>query len=219
MKELRTVIAKNIQALRTESGLTQLELAEYLNYTDKAVSKWERAEAIPDVTVLKQIADRFGVSVDYLLEEEHAVSVSDSRQRKIVSKNRFIISLVSVIGVFALATVLFSLLLILEIEGAWTAFVYAMPVSSIVALVLSGVWGRRVFNLAIISVLIWSLIFTVYITLLVYFEMNWWALFLVGIPAQIILLMLSGMNAVINRKEKVGNGTDTSDAAYAEKAD
>ena len=68
MKDLRSIIAKNIQTLRIENKLTQLELAGILNYSDKAISKWERAEAIPDVTVLKRIADYFGVSVDFLLD-------------------------------------------------------------------------------------------------------------------------------------------------------
>ena len=67
MTDLRAVIAKNICDLRTEAGMTQAKLAEVLNYSDKAVSKWERAEAIPDVTVIKAIADYFGVSLDYLL--------------------------------------------------------------------------------------------------------------------------------------------------------
>ena len=69
--ELKLVIAKNIAALRTARGMTQIELAEKLNYSDKAVSKWERGESIPDVLVLKQIADMHGVTVDYLLTDVH----------------------------------------------------------------------------------------------------------------------------------------------------
>ena len=61
MEELREIIAKNISDLRKKSGLTQIELAEKLNYSDKAVSKWERGDSVPDVGVLKQIADLFGV--------------------------------------------------------------------------------------------------------------------------------------------------------------
>ena len=68
MVDLKPIIAKNITALRQSHKMTQIELAEKLNYSDKAVSKWERGESIPDVTVLKTIADLFGVSLDYLLE-------------------------------------------------------------------------------------------------------------------------------------------------------
>ncbi len=222
MKEIRTVIARNIQSLRTENRLTQLELAEVLNYSDKAISKWERAEAIPDVTVLKQLADYFGVSVDFLLEEEHSANLSERRLKRLVARNHFIITLVSIIGVFALATVIFSLLIMTDsVFAPWLLFIYAVSVSSIVALVLNCIWGKRSYTLAIISVLLWSLIFSAYITLLTSFGLNWWALFLVGIPSQAILLVLSGMRAVINRKEK--RNQDVTDAANAttsaEKAD
>ena len=69
MQDLKQLIGKNITKLRTSSKLTQAEFAEQLNYTDKAVSKWERGESLPDIVILKQIADMFGVKVDYLLSE------------------------------------------------------------------------------------------------------------------------------------------------------
>ena len=74
MSQLREILAKNLYELRVASGLTQLGFAEKLNYSDKAVSKWERAESAPDVFMLKRIADFFGVSVDYRLTEEHSAS-------------------------------------------------------------------------------------------------------------------------------------------------
>ena len=71
MEDLKPIIAKNITVLRQNAKMTQFDLAEKLNYSDKAISKWERAEAIPDVSVLKSIADLFGVTVDYLLQDGH----------------------------------------------------------------------------------------------------------------------------------------------------
>ena len=75
MQELKNIIAKNIQECRNACGLTQLELAEKLNYSDKAVSKWERGESLPDISVLKKMSEIFGVSLDYLTEEVHHSSV------------------------------------------------------------------------------------------------------------------------------------------------
>ena len=71
MDELKNIIAENLQSLRRDAGMTQAALAEKLNYTDKAVSKWERGESVPDVAVLRDIADLFGVTVDYLLRSDH----------------------------------------------------------------------------------------------------------------------------------------------------
>lgn len=70
MDELKSIVAENLKALRTSAGLTQGELANRLNYSDKAVSKWERGESLPDVQVLKQLADMYGVGVDYLLSSD-----------------------------------------------------------------------------------------------------------------------------------------------------
>ena len=65
--ELKLISASNIINLRTSAGMTQAELGAKLNYSDKTISKWERGEAIPDAYVLKQMAQLFNVSVDYLL--------------------------------------------------------------------------------------------------------------------------------------------------------
>ena len=67
MENIKQIVAKNIADLRRASGLTQMEFAEKLNYSDKAVSKWERGDSLPDVAVLKQIADLFQVTLDYLV--------------------------------------------------------------------------------------------------------------------------------------------------------
>ena len=70
MDDLYAIFARNVAELRAERKMTQAQLAALLNYSDKAISKWERGEALPDVTVVKQIADTFGVTVDYLLKSD-----------------------------------------------------------------------------------------------------------------------------------------------------
>ena len=57
-----------IAALRKERGMTQLELAEQMGVTDKAVSKWERDLSFPDVSSLPRLAEIFGISVDELMK-------------------------------------------------------------------------------------------------------------------------------------------------------
>ena len=64
MEDIKQVIADNIIELRKEQHLTQAELADKMGYTDKAISKWERAESIPDIGTLKEFADLCGVSLD-----------------------------------------------------------------------------------------------------------------------------------------------------------
>ena len=82
MEELKDVIAANLAAYRKQSGFTQQEIADKINYSDKAVSKWERGDGIPDVTVLKTLADVYGITVnDFLV-------VHIEKQPKLPAKNR-----------------------------------------------------------------------------------------------------------------------------------
>ena len=67
MTELKKIVAHNIATLRTRAHLTQFELGEKLNYSDKAVSKWERGESYPDITFLPALANIFETSIDLLI--------------------------------------------------------------------------------------------------------------------------------------------------------
>ncbi|MBQ2866568.1 MAG: helix-turn-helix transcriptional regulator [Clostridia bacterium] len=189
--ELKVVIAKNIAALRSANGMTQIDLAEKLNYSDKAVSKWERAESIPDIFVLKQIADLFSVSVDYLLQEDHT-NVPSSTVKEVIRKhNRGFITAISIILVWLLATFIFMIVDALGIENSmWFIFVYAVPSTFVVWLVFNSIWFNRRRNFMIISLLMWSVLAAAYLTLLP-FEVNMWLLFIVGIPAQVIIILWS----------------------------
>ena len=189
MQDLKPIIAKNIAELRKAASMTQIELATRLNYSDKAVSKWERGESIPDVGVLKEIADLFEVKVDYLLLEDH----SDSAPEELTPRKRrdhMIISLLSVSLVWLIATFLFVLLRITnpDTNGIWLTFIYAIPVTMIVALVFNSMWGKPRRNYLLITILVWSLLASVYLS---YSAGLMWMVFLLGIPAQIIIMLWS----------------------------
>ena len=63
-----------LTALRKANGLTQKNLADRLCVSDKAVSRWERDETFPDLSLLPVIADTFDVTVDELLRGEKAIT-------------------------------------------------------------------------------------------------------------------------------------------------
>lgn len=197
MRELRDTIAKNICDLRTEAKMTQLALADVLNYSDKAVSKWERGESVPDIFMLKRIADYFGVSVDYLLEADHSESIQNKiAQRKMSARNRFVISFLATALVWFVATFVFVSMLIFSPDLSvrpWLMFIYAIPTSATVALVFNSIWGRRRLNYFIISVLLWSFLLCVFMTLIIVFDINIWPVFLLGIPGQAIIVIWSGL--------------------------
>lgn len=194
MKELNDIIAANISELRKSSGMTQYELAQMLNYSDKAVSKWERGESIPDVSVLKTIADSFGVTVDYLLTREHKAYQEEKKEtRKRKKGNRIIITLISVVVVWLLAVFLYINFdsFLSEVKGTWLVFVYAVPISCIVTLVFNFIWGKRLLNFILLSLILWTLITSIYLTILVAAGSNMWLLFVLGAPGQLIIFLWS----------------------------
>ena len=146
MEDLKDIIAKNLTELRTQAGLTQLQLAEMLNYSDKAVSKWERGEAIPDIRVLVRLSDIYGVSLDSLVKGGGAAVQTKPRRR--ISSNHAFISALSVGLVWFIATCLFVVFF-----------------TGIVLTVFSAKWGNRVTNALASSLILWAcvLIFHIYV--------------------------------------------------------
>lgn len=194
MQELKLVIAKNIQRLRQEKGMTQLELAEKLNYSDKSVSKWERGESLPDIVVLKSIADLFEVTLDYLVEEEHTGrTVVKAEMKENISKRNYYIITGTSIFIVAIIAALIYVILAMIFPGTsypWLCYVYAVPAGLIVWLVFNSIWFNPRKNFTIVSLLVWSLLAALYLT----FSMmgfHIWPIFLIGIPAQIIIWMWS----------------------------
>ncbi len=195
MEELKMIIAGNIGKLRREAGITQLELAERLNYSDKAVSKWERGESIPDVITLKQVADLFSVSVDYLLRADHPSEVEAKREyTKRQRRNHTIIAALSAMMVWLIATfIFFSVDLAVVGKPVWLVFLYSVPITLVVLLVFNSIWGNRRRNFLLISALVWTFLLCVYLSALVLFSANIWLVFTVGVPAQIIIVLWAGL--------------------------
>lgn len=191
--------------LRKDYGMTQIELAEKLNYSDKAISKWERGESLPDVTVLKAIADIFGVTVDYLLQDGHENEEKDPDRQKRdevvkseIARNHRMITAISIISTFIVAAVIF---IILNIFASGTAhylvLVYSPLAASIVWLVFNSIWHNRRFNYFIISVMMWSVLFAIHMTTLC-FGANVWHFYVIGLPGQIVIALCS----LIGKKPK-----------------
>ena len=196
MENLKNILAKNLVKLRKASNMTQSELDEKLSYSDKAVSKWERGESLPDIEILYEISKLYNVTIDELLSEE----VKFNHTKKLKTKMRFIISLISSLLVWLIATIVFVFLVWLnpDKERQWLVFIYAIPVSSIVVLVFNSIWGNKMLNCLIVSVLMWTIILSIFLTV-PKFD-NSYLIFFIAIPVQIIILCWFGL-LVLKEKE------------------
>lgn len=189
MNDLKQIVAFNISKLRKQKKLTQLEFAKALNYSDKAISKWERAESIPDVIILKQIADLFGVTVDYIISEhsenEKILVIEKEKKSKI---NKISLTLLSTCPIWIIATIVFTFVLIFTDKFLWQAFIVGIPLSILIFLIFNSIWGNKRNNYFIISCFVWSVLLCFYLCLL---KFNVWQLFILGIPAQIAIILWS----------------------------
>ena len=191
MNNIKSIIAQNITDLRRAKGMTQLELAEQLNYSDKAVSKWERAESMPDVSVLVEIADLFEVPLDYLVRAEHPQKeIQPSEEALSATYRKGYISGISILLVWLIAVLVYILISFFakDAHSQWLSFVYAIPVSAIVWLVFNSIWFNPRLNYFIVSLLMWSVFLSIQLTLL---SLNIKAglIYLLGIPGQIIIIL------------------------------
>ncbi len=181
MDDIKQIIADNITFYRKEKNMTQVELAEKLNYSDKAVSKWERAESYPDIVTLIAIAQLFGVTVDQLVSS-----------RKKVKKAKPLIALLSGGLVWLIATAVYVIMnMIAPIPYSWLAFVYAVPVCAIVMLVLFAIWGKKLLVLVAESIIIWTVATCIFLTIYVTAPalQNSFFIFFLPIPLQILAVL------------------------------
>ena len=177
---LRKTVAKNIAAYRKAHHDTQLDLATKLNYSEKSVSKWERGESLPDVYILSQIADLYGVSVSALIGE-----IQPPKESK--PHYHMFILLLSLALTMAVATLLFSMFMICKVPyPAWMFFVYALPVCSIICIVFTSLWWGILWQGVSVSALIWTLGLSLYLS----FELeNVSLIFLVCAALQVLTVL------------------------------
>ena len=185
MDDLKVITASNIINLRTAKGMTQAELGELLNYSDKSVSKWERAEAVPDAYVLKKMSGIFGVSVDYLLSSHDSWERPESFKKEERNFHSNVITILVIFGIWTLAFLIYIIGWLLEANW-WLLFVYAVPVSLITFLVLNSVWEQGKNNRHIIYALVASIFITVYLTFRSY---NPWQILLLLVPAEFLVFL------------------------------
>ena len=214
-EKLKSQLGANIVAYRKHSGLTQAKLAEQLNYSDKAVSKWERGESVPDVLTLVQLAELFGTTVDELIRDpneipehtggriEHAMEAAVEKTLKRKANKRVILGLSSLL-VWFVALLVFVVVSSFDIPRSWIAFLYAIPVDAVVQLTMRSAWKDFRLNKTLISILVWGGLLSIYVSLKLFVHVDIWKLFLLGIPGQLAVLLWFRMYRVSSREDRNG---------------
>ena len=211
---LRNRIGHNIASYRKQAGLTQAALAEQLNYSDKAVSKWERGESIPDVLTLDTLARRLGITVNDLLadpdilpEDQGPVQQTMGRvvEKALKRKaNKNIILGLSSLLVWFVALLIFVILNSIRLPNGWLAFFFAVPADAITMLSLRSAWRDFRWNRFLISAIMWGSILSIYMSLLMFAGLNIWMMFSLCIPGQIAILLWFKLFRPLAKEEQNG---------------
>ncbi len=206
MKDIKDTIAKNLTELRTRAGFTQLQLAEMLNYSDKAVSKWERGEAVPDLRVLIKLSEIYGITVDDIVKGEN---LPHKRPNMSLNVRRLLIVALSVVFVWFVATGLFITLYFIDstADYAYLVFICAVLPTAIVLTVFSSLWGNRITTAIASSAIVWSCALIIYITVTV-FASYFTQIYLVWVAAgvfEILIILWFLYRAFLKNKFKFGH--------------
>ena len=213
-EKLKKQIGANIASYRKRLRLTQVGLAEKLNYSDKAISKWERGESVPDVLILCQLAELFQITVNDLLVDPNELPDNPGKVEQVMGKavertlkrkadKRIILGLSTVL-VWFVALLIFVMLSSFDIPKSWIAFIFAIPANAIVLLSLRSAWRDFRWNQILISTIMWGSVLSVYMTLMVFLQMNMWKLFLLGIPGQIAIFLWFRLYRKVPKEETDG---------------
>ncbi len=187
MPATREIIAENIATLRKSAKLTQAELAEKLNYSDKAISKWERGDSVPDVIVLSEIAELFSVTVDYFLHP-HAQDEKKPKLEAEKKRLRISIALTSCISPYFISVLLYYIFnsVYSSPDWLWKLYVIPLPIVAIIALVFSSVWYKEKHPVfASLTALLWTSLLVAFVFMLG--SRGAWFIFVLGVPLQLII--------------------------------
>ncbi|CDE20589.1 helix-turn-helix domain protein [Acidiphilium sp. CAG:727] len=193
--DIKTTVANNLIALRKSKGLTQADVANALNYSDKSVSKWEHADSLPDISILSALADMYGVTLDYLTHEDAEERLSYMNEKEKPERERQLtIEVLTVTIVFLCATILFVYgycFASVPTQDFWIAYLWAIPISALFLWNYNRKWHKnKLQSTILLSILLWSLLLCIYLQ---FGNYKLWLIFILGVPMEIIIVLSSNL--------------------------
>lgn len=197
MDNVRELISKNLYLIRKEKKLTQLEFAEKINYSDKAISRWEKGESIPDVETLANIAKTFDVPINFFFQENTKDDLPGIDKKEITKK--IVVMILSFAIVWMVAMIIYLYLATYNNSRYWQIFIYAAPISILVIRYFNRIWGDKKFNVYINSIFVWSLITSIYC---MFINLHLWLIFIIGALVQMVVILYSFIKPMKKHNKK-----------------
>ena len=212
METLSEIIGKNLMVLRKAKGMTQMQLAEEIHYSDKSISKWENGYALPSIDVLMDLASYYGVTLDYLCtaqnEEDIVALINDENhktRRFTIKRNKILLMVIFAFAVMLAAGFMLISDFINNIYGDkghyWLIMIWALPVVFAGEAIMTKIFFKNkwlVFSFA--SAAMWTVILAFLLHYQLWMGIDVWYVILAGIPIQAIFLLIVFWKRVSNKK-------------------
>lgn len=183
MKDIKQIVANNIYNLRKKLNLTQVEFANKINYSDKAVSRWEKSEVTPDIETLQKISETYNVELEYFFREENLEK--EQKPNFMQKYNQIISAILFTCVIWTIATILFVYIKMIYDYVLWQSFVWAVPLSLFVFVYYTKKWKNKISNIILTSLAMWSIIASFYLQ---FISQNMWLIFIIGLPIQALIV-------------------------------
>lgn len=184
MEDVKKIVSQNLVRLRKESNLTQAELAKRINYSDKAISRWEKGEVVPDLETIYALSETFGVPVSAITEKQAETERTEDETPAI--RQKILSQIFLLCEIWFVICVIYVYVKITRETSIWQLFVWGVPASAIVLWFTTRKEKADVLLFIYASVFVWSFIACVYLHLL---AANPWYLFFAGLPLQGLLVI------------------------------
>ncbi len=185
MNDIRDIVSKNLIKLRKQNNLTQVDLSNKINYSDNAISRWEKGEVLPSLETLQTLSLIYNVPLTYFIEEHE-----DEQTKLYNSKKRslsFAIMSSAILSVLSICALLFLLLHNYTGNYYYNCFVWAAPIIAFIVKRTIKICYKDKLSLLTSSICSWTTITAVYFQ---WFSLNIWPIFLIGMPVQITLILV-----------------------------
>ena len=191
MKTLKEIVGANLTELRKREGLTQLELADKFNYSDKSISKWEKGDTLPDLETLNELCKFYGVSLDYLVTDGKKID----KKQFIKSKYRYNPNAIAITCILSsiiwfVATIIYVYLMLQNKINYWMVFVWSVPTTCLFLQICNfKYFSNKLFSLITMSIFCWTLITAIFLQCFLYVPTIVWPLYILGIPLESTLVL------------------------------
>lgn len=187
MENIKEVIRDNLVKLRKDNKLTQLELAQKIGYSDKAISRWETGETTPDVETLNALSELYNVPISFFFSEyDKDVQIKQSKENEKQKINKIAISLLCIVSLWFIAIILFDVLNKIKGVDAWLSFIWAIPASFLLAIIFNSIWGKRLWTCIFSSFFSWTLILAIHLQ---FIQFSSFMIFIAGVPVQVVIIL------------------------------